>query len=933
MTHTITVTYKYYQLVNDEWEERTGSVSKRFSGECDESKVLTANTDSVGQTIQARFANIDAKHDLEYDPTDWFINATQKNDNEEFIDPSTGENAADQANAKNAAETPADEKPADVKDVNNASLVNTSTPPSISIEDYIRDNIKSHAAWDPRLQRFDEYFDIPTEPGRVNPVRIPFANNTVATAFADLTNVMEKGLGQALYANKQFANGTYADNMFGQGYSDKNTSNSESSDSKEKTTSIQGDYASAAASEKFITHDTNTFMNDNNGLFWGAQSIVNPYSLTKLVGGIKVTGGNQVENYMYDIRDQRRFYSISGNTNDVLAISNPTVTQLINWSNTDQWGRTPYSFQDFVYCKYFGLIPNNRLITLRRYAAPTYDNLQFENMFGAQETTTTDSKGNKSTETNNANMPEAPSKKTFSPVAYVVTWFGGDTGNSLANLMNFTTGIKWGEVKSGIFEVSGEQEETKQSVIDRLLENSGHTNLFHDAELTSLNKYMHGASIISAKVASFGKFALAATGDIGISQDAYDKLMGANVDPYDSTFKNRVKGPINRIDTVKKREPGIEFSQQLTIKCAYKAKAIGGINPKAALLDVLGNCLEMVSPHALFWGGGHRYMIKPKIYPFHDGGWRDSFMAKIYDGKFLGKNGAIGTVLSGIKKVGTPDGGGEFNMDTLKETLKGSIGFLAGALSGISNMFGGVNLLDSLAGKLGGTAEQHQSGENVIKNFKKNLQQMWSNKMMAETQMPSINAAGNILVGEPVGEWHLTVGNPLNPIMVIGNLICKDMKVTWDEELGPDDFPTGFAVEYSLEHAMARDSGAIQSMFNRGMGKFYTLPDYISTASERITYVDQFTKNAGKGDVGSYAYKFAGDIQKTNEYKGGYKTVKIDPGSTPANAGNYETQLLTPFTPINGIAQRSIASLRNNTTAGITARVKSLAATRKFTNN
>jgi len=52
------------------------------------------------------------------------------------------------------------------------------------------------------------------------------------------------------------------------------------------------------------------FMNDNEGKFWGAQSIVNPYSLTKLVGGIKVTGGNKVENYMYDIRDQRRFYSI-----------------------------------------------------------------------------------------------------------------------------------------------------------------------------------------------------------------------------------------------------------------------------------------------------------------------------------------------------------------------------------------------------------------------------------------------------------------------------------------------------------------------------------------------------------------------------------------------------------------------------------------------
>jgi len=98
--------------------------------------------------------------------------------------------------------------------------------------------------------------------------------------------------------------------------------------------------------------------------------------------------------------------------------------------------------------------------------------------------------------------------------------------------------------------------------------------------------------------------------------------------------------------------------------------------------------------------------------------------------------------------------------------------------------------------------------------------------------------------------------------MVIGNLVCSEMKVEWDEEIGPDDFPIGFNVTYTLEHAMARDNDGIQSMFNRGMGKFYTLPDYISTASERITYVDRFTKNAGTGDVGSYNYKFAGDIQK-----------------------------------------------------------------------
>jgi len=133
-----------------------------------------------------------------------------------------------------------------------------------------------------------------------------------------------------------------------------------------------------------------------------------------------------------------------------LSISNPSVSQLIKWSNADLWGRTPYSFQDFVYCKYFGLIPNNRLITLRRYAVPTYDNLQFPGMHAKIETTTENANGEKQTEQNlpSVSGKENRSNKVFSPVAYVVTWFGGDTGNTLSGLMNFMTGIKWGDVTS-----------------------------------------------------------------------------------------------------------------------------------------------------------------------------------------------------------------------------------------------------------------------------------------------------------------------------------------------------------------------------------------------------------------------------------------------------------------------------------------------------
>jgi len=139
-------------------------------------------------------------------------------------------------------------------------------------------------------------------------------------------------------------------------------------------------------------------------------------------------------------------------------------------------------------------------------------------------------------------------------------------------------------------------------------------------------------------------------------------------------------------------------------------------------------------------------------------------------------------------------------------------------------------------------------------------------------------------------------------------------------------------VEYTLEHAMARDSAAIQSMFNRGMGKYYTLPDYINLSSDRITYVDKYTKDAGTGDVGTIPYMKAGSVMK--DYGTGYKTFKVDPGHTPSNSGTYNTTLITKFIPLNAAASRTVIDRR---TQGLQInslpRIKSLAATRKQIGN
>lgn len=809
--------------------------------------------------------------------------------------------------------------------------------PEYNLLDEVTNAFSSHITWDPRLYRIDEYF-VETDGKGDHMMRIPFASDTAVTAFADQTNRVEAGVVEAFIQKGLITNGaiTKLYNNIVKEYETETSDDGRSQQVRKMTPKL---------TEKVIYSPTEDLERDSFN--WGVQSIVNPYSLTKLVGGLTVTGDKNLINYMYDIRDQRRFYAIQEGEN-LTAVSNPTITQLIKWSNSDLWGRTPYSFQDFVYCKFFGLIPNNRLITLRRYHAPTYDNLQFDGMNGKKEQTSVEANGQKYTETINKLNDDNPNPqgKVFSPIAQVVTWFGGDTGNSLNSLMTFSTGINWGELESKIWDVTGETGGSKQAVIDKLLGDGDHSGLFGKSEAFG-GAFSGPMSQLTGKIASFGKFHLALTGKIGISQDAFDNIAGANVDPYESTYRNRIQGPVNRIDKIKKRDPGIKFSQTLSIKCSYKAKAIGGINPKAALLDVLGNCLAIVSPHAVFWGGGHRFMIKPKVYPFHDGGWRDSFLAKIYDGKILGNNGAISTILSGFKKVGD-DGQGHFDFDTAKDLLGkmggSALGLLGAAISSLSDVFGGVDFLTNAADKVfqaganvsgDEKAAIEKKGKNMASNLLTNLKQMWHNKMMAATAMPSIAAGGNILVGEPTGEWHLTIGNPLNPIMVIGNLVCNDMKVTWDEELGPDDFPVGFSVEYSLDHAMARDNDAIQSMFNRGMGKYYTLPDYMSTSSEFTTYVDKYTKNAGSGDVGTVSYKSAGGL--LHGFKGGgYQKYYFDPGKTPPSHGNYNTTLITKFNPLPAQASRSISYRQNGVLEQsqiVISHIKSLATTRKLINN
>jgi hypothetical protein len=99
-----------------------------------------------------------------------------------------------------------------------------------------------------------------------------------------------------------------------------------------------------------------------------------------------------------------------------------------------------------------------------------------------------------------------------------------------------------------------------------------------------------------------------------------------------------------------------------------------------------------------------------------------------------------------------------------------------------------------------------------------------------------------MLSGYPTGERHVVVGNPLNPIAMIGNLVCTGVNIKFNDVLGPDDFPTEMTAKYTMKPARQRHRGDFESIFNRGNGRLY-LGKIHRTDQAKNTFVTAVSNN------------------------------------------------------------------------------------------
>jgi hypothetical protein len=441
----------------------------------------------------------------------------------------------------------------------------------------------------------------------------------------------------------------------------------------------------------------------------GSRSLFNRYCIFFLNDGpVSAEDGAPLGSIMsyFDTPGNWKGQSFDATT----GVENISSSNIIRKCSDGAHNGIDYEWSDFLYAKNNNRIPNNHLITLRRFGAPVGDNL-----YSKVACPTPD-------------------------IARAVTWIDGEN-NKLEDLLKFSVGYGW---------------ENKTSRIQEL-QSTG---------------WGRESNLLSGKAATWaGRLTSLVNNETESLRNNDDKI--ESFDPFQNKT-NLTMGSLNVIQDMLVRKKGLEFKQDIKLVFEYEMKSFDGIDTKVAFIDLISHLLILSYSRGEFWGGDTRYI----------GGARrkslvgDKALEKLQSGDFSGFLKEGFATISG--KLSDMTGGLGFSVDGIKNFGKNAIG-------GFGNMLiaGGLNSIGR----------------------------------------PELQSMEALLTGEPTGEWHITVGNPFNPMVSIGNLCLESAEFSFEGPLSYNDFPSKLKVEITLKPGRPRDRTDVMSMFAPNVGRtYYTDP-------------------------------------------------------------------------------------------------------------
>lgn len=327
------------------------------------------------------------------------------------------------------------------------------------------------------------------------------------------------------------------------------------------------------------------------------------------------------------------------NRRAIRQVSGCTIKELVEASANGELGRNTYDYSDFMYCKHLGKIPNNYLITLRRFPLPVDDYISTESTLISDK-------------------DDVITSQNCQSIGCMVTWMG-TPGNDMSNILKYTYSMPFTEKTAQL------------------------RNFERDAD--SQGGFL--PSIAAAFDPTYRKQYSQGMAGSAFQSGIGKMFLGQGQQPYNARDWNswrddsKIYGPIDVIkSTMTRSEEGLKFDQSITLTFDYELRAYNGINGRQAILDLLSNILNVTYTTGTFWGGGYRgagahqnnIFANMKIFKANGGAseFRDAMMEDI-------------STIGDAMKSGIESNGGLWN------TLKYAANQLGGMLiGGILNTLG-----------------------------------------------------------------------------------------------------------------------------------------------------------------------------------------------------------------------------------------------------
>jgi len=262
-----------------------------------------------------------------------------------------------------------------------------------------------------------------------------------------------------------------------------------------------------------------------------------------------------------------------------------------------------------------------------------------------------------------------------------------------------------------------------------------------------------------------------------------------------------------------------DFTYNMKVVFEQKFQSTNGVDSTMAFLDIINNLLTMGTSNTKYILKSSSPMIQSLITAANSQG-------KSTSEQFAAWTNFIGEVITGfVDAVGEIFGA---SADIIKNTAKpsGSSGGNSSSGTGSGGMSFGVKTQQSAAPAAPAlpSVENPLNNNPVISNLLK-LGEGLIGSILASTvakyKWQFIGSVG-AMTGMNTTPWHLTIGNPYQPTISVGNMIVSKVEVSFSNEIAFNDLPMYITANLTISFGRKMGKQELYSIMNNNYNRIYS---------------------------------------------------------------------------------------------------------------